>query len=80
VTPEELTALEQRIRSMNVMAKIYLTQDAQVEMEQIPGIGAFDLTRALDIDPNFLGEDAHEHDETVTSVAIAESGALNLSG
>jgi G3E family GTPase len=78
VTPEELDALEQRIRSMNAMAKIYRTQDAQVEMDSILGVGAFDLSRALEIDPNFLGEDAHEHDETVGSVAIAESGALNF--
>jgi G3E family GTPase len=78
VTPTELEALEQRIRSMNAMAKIYRTQDAQVEMDRILGVGAFDLGRALEIDPNFLGEDAHEHDETVSSVAIAESGTLNF--
>jgi G3E family GTPase len=78
VTPAELDELEQRIRSMNAMAKIYRTRDAQVEMDSILGVGAFDLSRALDIDPNFLGEDAHEHDETVGSVAIAESGVLNF--
>jgi G3E family GTPase len=78
VTPTEIDELEQRIRSMNAMAKIYRTQDAQVEMDSILGVGAFDLSRALEIDPNFLGEDAHEHDETVGSVAIAESGALNF--
>ncbi|MEG4350291.1 GTP-binding protein [Microcoleus sp. LAD1_D3] len=78
VTPEDLEALEQRIRSMNAMAKIYRTQDAQVEMDSILGVGAFDLSRALEIDPNFLGEDAHEHDQTVGSVAIASSGALNF--
>ncbi|CAD5974080.1 hypothetical protein PA905_10090 [Planktothrix agardhii CCAP 1459/11A] len=78
VTPEELEALEQRIRSMNAMAKIYRTQDAQVEMDSILGVGAFDLSRALEIDPNFLGEDAHEHDQTVGSVAIASSGVLNF--
>ena len=78
VTPAELDELEQRIRSMNAMAKIYRTKDAQVEMDSILGVGAFDLSRALDIDPNFLGEDAHEHDETVASVAIAESGVLNF--
>lgn len=78
VTPAELDELEQRIRSMNAMAKIYRTKDAQVEMDSILGVGAFDLSRALDIDPNFLGEDAHEHDETVGSVAIAESGVLNF--
>jgi len=78
VTPVELDELEQRIRSMNAMAKIYRTRDAQVEMDSILGVGAFDLSRALEIDPNFLGEDAHEHDETVGSVAIAESGVLNF--
>jgi len=78
VTPAELDELEQRIRSMNAMAKIYRTRDAQVEMDSILGVGAFDLSRALEIDPNFLGEDAHEHDETVGSVAIAESGVLNF--
>lgn len=63
---------------MNAMAKIYRTTDAQVEMDSILGVGAFDLSRALEIDPNFLGEDAHEHDETVGSVAIAELGVLNF--
>ncbi len=77
-TPAELDELQQRIHSMNAMAKIYRTKDAQVEMDSILGVGAFDLSRALEIDPNFLGEDAHEHDETVGSVAIAESGALNF--
>ncbi len=77
VTPAELDELEQRIRSMNAMAKIYRTRDAQVAMDSILGVGAFDLSRALEIDPNFLGEDAHEHDETVGSVAIVESGATD---
>jgi G3E family GTPase len=78
VTPEELEVLEQRIRGMNAMAKIYRTRDAAVEMDSILGVGAFDLSRALEIDPNFLGEDAHEHDETVGSVAITEPGELHF--
>jgi G3E family GTPase len=35
------------------------------------------LQRALTIDPEFLGEDAHEHDESVFSVAIVEPGAAD---
>jgi G3E family GTPase len=62
---------------MNAIAKIYRTKDAHVEMDALLGVGAFDLDRALEIDPNFLGEDAHEHDETVTSVAIVESGSVD---
>jgi G3E family GTPase len=77
VTASELDNLEQRIRSINAMAKIYRTQDAQVEMNAVLGVQAFDLNRALAIDPNFLGEEAHEHDETVGSIAITLPGALD---
>lgn len=40
-------------------------------------IDAFDLNRALEIDPEFLNKTAHEHDETVGSVALVESWALD---
>jgi len=77
VTPEALDALERKIRSMNALAKIYRTHNAELEMDALLGIGAFDLDRALEIDPDFLNETAHEHDETVGSVAIVESGELD---
>lgn len=77
VTPAELAELEQRIRSMNALAKIYPTRDAEIGMEALLGVQAFDLNRALEIDPQFLGEDAHVHDETVYSVAIVEPGAID---
>jgi len=77
VTLEELDQLENRIRSMNKLTKIYRTQNSELDMDAVLGIEAFDLTRALEIDPDFLGEDTHQHDESVFSVAIVESGALN---
>jgi G3E family GTPase len=77
VTPDTLDALERKIRSMNALAKIYRTRNAELEMDALLGIGAFDLDRALEIDPEFLNETAHEHDETVGSVAIVESGELD---
>lgn len=77
VTSEELEELEKRIRAMNAMAKIYRTQNAELEMEALLGVNAFDLNRALEIDPQFLNENAHEHDETVGSIAIVESGELD---
>jgi G3E family GTPase len=77
VAPEELDELERRIRSMNAMTKIYRTHNAQIEMDSILGVQAFDLNRALEIDPEFLNETAHEHDQTVGSVALVESGALD---
>ena len=78
VSEAELLELEQRIKSMNLMCKIYRTQNSEIEMDAVLGVGAFQLDRALQIDPEFLGEDAHEHDDTVKSVAIVEVGELNL--
>ena len=77
VTATELDEVEQRIRSMNVMVQIHRTRNAELAMDAVLGIGAFDLNRALDIDPEFLNETAHEHDETIGSVALAESGAVD---
>jgi G3E family GTPase len=77
VTPETLTELEQKIRSMNALCKIHRTRDAAIAMEEILGVQAFDLARALTIDPEFLGEEAHEHDESVYSIAIVEPGAAD---
>lgn len=41
------------------------------------GIRAFDLDRALAVDPQLLTEDAHEHDASVTSVGIEVEGDLD---
>ena len=78
VTEAQLDELEQRIRGMNAIAKIYRTHDAQVEMEALLGVKAVDLDNALKIDPEFLNEDAHEHDETVGSTALVESGEVDV--
>lgn len=77
VTSDVLDELERRIRGMNAMAKIYRTRNSEVGMDALLGVKAFDLDRALEIDPEFLGEDAHEHDETVCSVALVAEGALS---
>lgn len=77
VTPEQLEELENRIRGMNAMAKIYRTRNSELEMDALLGVKAFDLDRALEVDPDFLGEDAHEHDESVYSIALVEKGELD---
>ncbi|MEL6928074.1 MAG: GTP-binding protein [Cyanobacteria bacterium J06600_6] len=78
VEPEQLEALKQKIRSMNGMVKIYATQNSDIDMDSVLGVKAFDLEQALEIEPELLGEDAHEHDESVFSFAIVESGEVNL--
>lgn len=77
VEPAVLAELERRIRGMNRLSRIYRTQNAEVEMEALLGVKAFDLRNALALDPDFLRDTAHEHDETVASVAIVAEGALD---
>ena len=77
VSPIWVDTLEQRIRSVNAVAKIHRTQQCQLPVDSLLRVGAFDLKNALSIDPEFLDEDAHEHDQSVSSVAIQESGTVD---
>ena len=77
VSPTRVDELEQRIRSMNALVKIHRTQQCHLPLESVLEVGAFDLKNALRIDPEFLNDDAHEHDQSVSSIAIRESGMVN---
>lgn len=52
-----LKALEEKIRGMNSVAKIYRTEKAQIDIENVVNVRAFDLNDKLDIDPDFLREE-----------------------
>jgi G3E family GTPase len=54
VSPEDLTRLETRIKSMNAAAKIYLTEHATIAMDHILDVGGFNLDRAMETDPKFM--------------------------
>lgn len=77
VSAEILAALTQKVRGMNAIAQIHTTQNCNVDLGVVLGVQAFDLKNALSIDPAFLDEDAHEHDESVYSVAITASGTVD---
>jgi len=77
ISSEEFEDLSKKIRSLNAIAKIKPTQNCNVDINFVLGIGAFDLKNALTIDPQFLDEEAHEHDQSVASIAIANEGIVN---
>jgi G3E family GTPase len=77
VNAQQLETLKHRIRTINAFAKIYPTQNSDLSMDAILGVKAFDLKNALFIDPEFLNESAHEHDESVFSVSIVEPGVVS---
>ena len=77
VAPDELDAMERRIRSINRVAKLLRTHRCDVPLGQVLDLGAFDLARALEIDPTFLLDTAHQHDATVGSVGLTIEGDLD---
>ena len=64
---EELVEVEARLRRLNPLAPITRAERADVPLDQVLGLGGFDLERILDINPQFAnpahGEDGHVHDE-----------------
>ncbi|WP_341897645.1 GTP-binding protein [Ferrovibrio terrae] len=69
VTPAELAEVERRIRSVNQFAQIHHATKCDVDLAKVLDRGAFDLSRILDLEPDFLkqgpahGEPGHVHDE-----------------
>jgi len=54
ITPAELDALEKRIKSVNAVAKIHRTKNAELPLDKVINIGGFNLDRAIEVDPQFL--------------------------
>lgn len=77
-TEDELRGLEQRLRGMNPAAKLYRTQQSNIEINHILGINAFDLEKKLELDPGFLEEEDHDHDDEVMSLFFVEERPLDL--
>ena len=61
VSADELGDVEARIRSINPYAKVHKTERAKIALDQVLDRKAFDLDRILDIEPDFLGDDGHDH-------------------
>lgn len=79
VDESERRSIEQRIRAINPVARLLTTSGADVPMDQILGVEAFELDRALSLDPGFLLEEhAHEHDDAVGSLALVEERPMDL--
>ena len=67
VSEGELAGIEARLRRLNPLAPIHRAQRSNVPLEAILGRGGFDLSRILELEPEFLnpahGEPGHVHDE-----------------
>jgi G3E family GTPase len=61
VSKDELSALERRIGSVNPTARIHRMTRADIPLDAILGLHAFDLERITEIDPHFLPD--HDCDD-----------------
>jgi len=77
VTPDELDAVEARIRTINTFARIHRTTRSAVPIADVLDQGAFDLARVLEREPAFLETDEHSHSDGVNSVSFEVSRPID---
>jgi G3E family GTPase len=76
--PELLKATEARVRALNPLATIHYTTNAEIDVAKVIGVGAFDLVKKLEVDPEFLDDHEHEHDSAVSSFVLQERRPVDL--
>jgi G3E family GTPase len=54
VAPADLDALESRIKRINAVARIHRTKNCDVPLDRVLDVGGFNLSRATELDPQFL--------------------------
>ncbi len=77
VSEEHLQQLRQRLVQMNPRA-LYGVADRGASPMEILDIKGFNLNAILDIEPDFLTDVDHEHDDDVTSFVFRESRPMDL--
>jgi G3E family GTPase len=78
VSEDELLLVEKQIQSINAGASIVRTQMSKVDLDWVLNAHAFELSRVLEVDPQFLEESEHMHDQSITSVGVEADGAVDL--
>lgn len=78
VSAEQMAAIERRVRHLNPMATIFHTANAEIGLESILDVGAFDLAQKLEVDPVFLDDHEHEHDPAIGSFVLEEQHPIDI--
>ncbi|MEQ1638027.1 MAG: GTP-binding protein [Methylococcales bacterium] len=77
ITPEEVGAVETRLRAINARAPIAKVHFGETDIEEILDIRGFNLNAILEIEPDFLEDVSHEHDAGITSFVYRSDKALD---
>ena len=78
VTPAEVLALRQRLVRMNPRASIAESHKGVAPLDQVLDIHGFNLNAILEIEPDFLRDVAHEHDDDISSFVFRATRPLDL--
>jgi G3E family GTPase len=62
VEPDELREVKLRIRGINPYARVLATERCRVPLPEVLDRNAFDLDRILDLEPEFLAGNGHDHE------------------
>ena len=66
-----------KIRAVNSVVEIIETQNSVIDLNKILDIKGFNLETILKMEPDFLKDDEHQHDTTISSVGLKFEGDLN---
>jgi G3E family GTPase len=78
VGAEETRALVQRLQRMNARASVKTVQHGRADLADVLDLGGFELDSALSLDPGFLKEPAHHHDDEIGSFVYRAQAPLDL--
>lgn len=78
VSPADILTLKTRLMRMNPRAAITEARFGQINLSEVLDLRGFNLNAILEIEPDFLTDVAHEHDDDVTSFVFREPRPLDL--
>ncbi|MGZ5081009.1 MAG: CobW family GTP-binding protein [Usitatibacter sp.] len=78
VEDDEVEALVKRLRQMNPRAHQTKVHFGEADIKELLDIRGFNLSAALELDPEFLASDYHEHDDDVTSFVWKDPRPMHM--
>ena len=78
VSEEQLQRIERRVRVLNPLARMHRSVNSVIDFDLVLNVNAFQLDAKLQVDPEFLGDHAHEHDAAITSIVLRQAQPIDM--
>jgi G3E family GTPase len=75
---DEIMKLKDRLMHLNPRSTVVEARFGQIDLNEVLDLRGFNLNAILDIEPDFLSDVSHEHDDEITSFVFRESKPLDL--